>query len=254
MLKQRLLFIAICIMALPTFAFGDLVGHWKFDETSGLTASDSSATNNAGTLTNMAGTEWTGGMVNGALAFDGVDDEVRISDNAAYSFGDYLTLAAWVKMPTAATGGDVGVISKFAGGDLEFNFRINSTGYINFWGSQLGSSIIGAGITSAAALVDNTWTHVAGVYNDGAMTVYIDGAQSGGLLPGSALPLWDGSSDISIGAYSAGGANFPGTIDDVRIYNTALTEEEIAAIVPEPTTLALLGLGGLLMGRKRRGR
>ena len=78
-------------------AESSLVGHWKLDETSGTTAADSSDMGNHGTLTNMAGNEWTAGQVGGALEFSGTIDYVEIANDATLQPTGELTLAAWIK-------------------------------------------------------------------------------------------------------------------------------------------------------------
>ena len=79
-----------------------LFGMWKLDETSGLTAADSSGNGNDGTLNNMTGNEWTTGPVEGALAFDGNNDFIDgIGDCPTGNF----TVSAWVK-DTGSTGDD----------------------------------------------------------------------------------------------------------------------------------------------------
>src|SRR3989338_11448150 len=70
-----------------------MVGHWKFDETSGTTATDSSGNNNTGTLTNSP--TWTTGKIGGALSLDGMDDYTDIGTMDVSGSG--ITIAAWVK-------------------------------------------------------------------------------------------------------------------------------------------------------------
>ena len=67
-----------------------LRGHWKLDEAAGTTAADSSGNGNHGTLTNMAGTEWTTGQVDGALEFDGNNDYITGIGNCPT--GDFTVL------------------------------------------------------------------------------------------------------------------------------------------------------------------
>ena len=76
-------------------AHAGLVLHYKFDETSGTTAADSSGNGNTGTLTNMAGTEWTAGKVGGALDFDGSNDYVDLGNGLADNMGD-VTFSSWI--------------------------------------------------------------------------------------------------------------------------------------------------------------
>ena len=75
------------VASCPADPTNGLIGHWKLDESAGTTAADSSGNGNDGTLTNMdPATDWfpTGGQVNGALDFDGVDDRVNAGDIAPW--------------------------------------------------------------------------------------------------------------------------------------------------------------------------
>ena len=109
--------------------------------------------------------------------------------------------------------------------------------------------------TSADSFPHQEWHHAAGTYDGSTVKIYSDGylvdsiATTGPIGKGSNPLIFGGMSDGS-GGMTAG---FEGWLDDVRIYDRALTAEEIREIVifPEPGTIALLGLGGLLL-RKRK--
>src|SRR5438128_9156769 len=74
-----------------------LVGYWKFDESTGTTAIDSSGLGNNGTLTN--GPTWTAGKVNGALSFDGTNDYVELPNEASFNFTNNFAVSVWMKTP-----------------------------------------------------------------------------------------------------------------------------------------------------------
>ncbi|MDP3947882.1 MAG: hypothetical protein Q8Q41_04315, partial [bacterium] len=82
-----------------------LIAHWKFDESSGTGASDSSGNGNNGTLTN--GPTWATGKINGALSFDGVNDYVIVASSAT-SMDDMpaITVSAWIKPSSNGENGD----------------------------------------------------------------------------------------------------------------------------------------------------
>src|SRR3989338_2173060 len=117
-LKRTFLSLFSCCFALFVFSFAltahaqditsGLIGHWKFDETSGTSASDSSGNNNTGTLTNSP--TWTTGKINSALSFDGTDDYVNIGNMNVSGSG--ITIAAWVKADSFSSAIDTRFISK----------------------------------------------------------------------------------------------------------------------------------------------
>ena len=151
----------------------ELIAHYKFDETSGTTAADSSGNGNIGALTNMAGTEWTTGKVGGALNFDGTNDYVNLGTSLANNLGD-VTFSAWIYREGSNT--EYGVI--FAKGKilafavrndlnkLHFNF-----GSASSWGSNWTES--------GSTIPMNQWVHVAGTRSGSTVKVYIDGVLEG---------------------------------------------------------------------------
>ena len=125
-----------------------------------------------------------------------------------------------------------------------------------------GAAVNGNIFSSGVDLLDGEWHHVAVTAVDDWIVLYVDGKRVGS-GEASFLGGFTGLNSISIGrnkdstAGSGGQWFFDGLIDDVRVYDTALTHDEIIglAAVPEPAGLALLmaGMVGLLC-RRRRGR
>jgi len=195
-----------------------LVGYWKFDDENGIVAVDSSGTGNNGTLIN--GPAWTTGKVGGALSFDGVDDYVDASDTNLPIGNSSATLSAWIK--TTQTGeiyylgwGTRSYFSEIVLGMLNNNLTVES-----FGGSDEGNAVIN----------DGNWHHVVGVWNGGSDVVeYVDGVEQ-------TLTSWLGSINIissghlNIGRLINSGYYFNGAIDEVRVYNRALSAAEVSAI------------------------
>src|SRR4030042_3939976 len=104
-----------------------LVGYWNFNETGGITAIDSSDSNNTGTLVN--GPTWTTGKINNALSFDGVDDYVNVDDIPFRLVNG--TIAAWFKFNSASV--YEALISKSAAGyHDDFALSFDSNKKLNF--------------------------------------------------------------------------------------------------------------------------
>ena len=193
------------------------ISHWKFDEGSGSTAYDSAGSND-GTLVNSP--VWTSGKINDALSFDGVDDFVatanNIFTNAQLASG--ATLSAWFKTDSTA-------YSYIADDEGYLALGINHFAHPN---KLLGTADGGKHIYySSSDVNDNLWHHAAIAWNGtNTAILYLDGV---GVSSGASGPPTPDSKDkpFTIGVHSSISAYFDGTIDDVRIYNRALSAEEI---------------------------
>ncbi|HET8755685.1 MAG TPA: LamG-like jellyroll fold domain-containing protein [Solirubrobacteraceae bacterium] len=195
-----------------------LVGAWSFDEASGATAGDASGTGNDGTVSGAARTT---GRYGGALSFDGVNDWVSINDANSLDLTNRMTLEAWVR-PTGL-GDWRTVVIKERPGQLAYALYASTdnnrpSGHV-FTTADIATR-------SSSVLPANTWSHLAFTYDGAATRLYVNGTQvATGTLTGSALTS---SSPLRIGGNSVWGEWFSGAIDEVRIYNRALTATEIA--------------------------
>ncbi|MCD6394235.1 MAG: LamG domain-containing protein, partial [Planctomycetes bacterium] len=205
-------------------------GYWRFDETAGSLAPDVAPHALHGTLTNMDDTDWVLSKAgNGnALEFDGVNDYVEITGFSGVLGGQSRTVCAWIRTNTP---GGVIIAWGYAAAGNRWTMTVDSVGHL-----LLG--VGGGAIVGSTPVSDGDWHHVAIVLeNDGSPNInevklYVDG------LPDA--PSWNGSDrdintqaegDVTIGQY-LGASFFEGTIDEVRIYDRALTAEEIAALAP----------------------
>ncbi len=218
-----------------------LVSHWTFDETT----EDSQASGNDGVFINGGieadpiYVEGFDGNPVGAILFDGIGEIVHVTqnENLPISAHGAYTVALWVNGPPPGNGvgRDLRVFSE--GSDLTnqplLNIGTNSrsdTGevdiYIRGTGGDNGHPL------SQRVAFDETWHHIAFVDDNGVAKVYIDGI----------LDATDFTYDIGnriLNTTSIGGIRraadshwFPGAIDDVRVYNYALSQEEVEALIP----------------------
>jgi hypothetical protein len=185
--------------------------HWKFDETSGTTANDSSGFNHAGTV---YGAVWTAdGKMNGALDFDGIDDYVQTPPVLDPS-GQYFSATAWVKLEQAS--GTVQLILQQDGTNGRHWLYRSASG-------KLGTYLKGSALESAGTIPVGTWTFAAVTYDTSTLRLYLNGT----LAAQTTATLTSSTGDMLIGR-SKTGQYWNGKIDNVRIYNRALTADEIA--------------------------
>jgi len=203
-----------------------LVAAYNFNEGSGTTVTDASGHNNTGTLSRAKWT--TAGKFGGALVFNGTSAKVTIPDAPSLRLTTDMTLEAWVK-PSKVTSAWRDVLYK--GND---NYLLEATAP-NGGGVPAGGGTFGANFVATygtAPLAVNTWMHLALTYDGATLRLYVNGvqvasqAQTGNLMT-SANPL-------QIGGDSLFGQYFQGTIDEVRIYNQALSPSEIQADMGTP--------------------
>ena len=203
----------------------------------GTTASDASGNGRTGTLVN--GPAWTAGRVNGGLTFNGTNQYESAAHASALNAYP-LTVAVWVK--TAATTGVRGIVNKYvAGSSNGWNLFLNN-GNICAWYLRSNSRYVydGGGCTlSTAGYADNTWHHVVYVVDAAGGRLYVDGQQR-------ASRAWKGTAGaptttqgVRVASLSWGVRRrryLSGGIDDVRIYNRALSAAEIAALHAQRST------------------
>jgi RHS repeat-associated protein len=199
-----------------------LVGAWGFDEGSGSTVDDRSEAGNDGSV---SGAAWSSsGKFGGALSFDGTNDRVVVPDSASLDLDDEMTLEAWVK-PTSV-GGDFQTVALKEWGDyLVYGLEADDAG--KPWGAAYmhdADSLVSAG--GPSALAANTWAHLAVSYDGSQIKVYVNGSEVAS-EPASG-PIETSGGDLSIGGTAAFADQwFDGLIDEVRVYNRALTTGEI---------------------------
>jgi hypothetical protein len=207
------------------------MGYWRFDEGTASTATDSAAAGygNHGTL--QGNTSWTSDVPPTdfanpyALSFDGSGDYVEVPHNNSLNPVKELTLAAWVKL--ANPGDDqkiVGMGTTSAGYTLGVD---GSNLYPYFWDSTGAAYSFHAGSISA-----NTWTHLAVTWQTGGQMIGYIGGTEVTRITASTKPIGSTTMPLRIGVapWDPGQFAVNGLIDEVRVYNRALSPAEIQAL------------------------
>ncbi|MCP4246331.1 MAG: LamG domain-containing protein [bacterium] len=205
-----------------------LVGHWKLDETSGTTAPDASGNNNHATLYGMdPASDWVTGAINGALDFDGSNDYVQVPHSPELNGSSELTYAAWVYPRNWSGLRQVFAKSVHGGGSGRAQMGIFSES-----GQLTGRAETNGGRMNALTALPtlNTWSHIALVFDSVSLRLYVNGIE-GGALTFSTRTL-NQTTDVLNVSKRVGTAQyfFDGLIDDIRIYDRALSAEDVAAI------------------------
>jgi hypothetical protein len=209
------------------------VGWWKLDEDSGTTARDSSGNDNDGNFM-AGGGNWVDGNIGNGIEFTGAPGRVEAGvGSAAMDIVGPLTIETWVKPDVLPPdrGAHQNVVGKGSDSDNFWNIGIDSwdgdtKGF--YFSVRVDGNWLLARANATASNHVGRWAFVAGVYDRHNLTVYVDGVAGGpqayaGLLPASS------SDPLSIGYPSFAGLAAPNAvIDDVRIYNYARTQEQIA--------------------------
>jgi len=204
-----------------------LAGYWNFDEGSGATSTDGSDYGNDGTLT--SGPAWTagapavgGGWQGTALEFDGVDDYVDAGNDASL-YSDDGTWELWLKTSDTEWGG-------FISTDPVGNTKGDSTLILNNVDKKLRFWIYNGAsepsISSNNAINDGLWHHVAITFGSGGIKMYVDGVLQTD-TDADTTGTTGAAQNIVIGAYRPTANFLSGLIDEVRIYNRALSAEEV---------------------------
>ncbi|OGZ04884.1 MAG: hypothetical protein A2845_00070 [Candidatus Lloydbacteria bacterium RIFCSPHIGHO2_01_FULL_49_22] len=220
-----------------------LVGEWTFDgKDMTPNVRDVSGQGNHGGLQNQNPTTTTIGKIGQGLSFDGVDDYVSVANNASLNIGTSdVTFSAWIK--PANTTAIRGIIIKrnTASPYQQYDF---TTGYVNSSGSFVASKKIGCFLYSGGLLnttnaqsayttndvADGNWHFVQCVRQNGSsLMMYVDGVSVPVtyVFNGTTNVNPDSTAPVYIGALAASSSFFDGPIDDVRIYNRALSADEI---------------------------
>jgi len=196
-----------------------LVAWYPFDDRSGSLLYDRSGKRNHGTID---GATWVAGRRGSALSFDGVNDYVGVPDSSSLDIVNYVTMAAWIK-PSFAGDGYPYVASK---GDDMYTLYLNKATKKAMFGFRRASDNAWGQVIGATPLTAGTWNHIVGLYDGTDMKIYVNGVlDETASRPGETIKT--DNLNFYIGTLKGTSQPFDGIIDEVRIYNRALTAAEI---------------------------
>ncbi len=222
------------------------IAHWKFDETSGTTAYDSTITASNGTLVNMESSDWVDGKLGNAIQFDGTDEFISAGDVLDETFaGSSFSIELWIN-PTDLTSDQV-LVAKHSDANLsedqrQWNLKIiNNRIRFGYVGSLDGVSYR-VFETPSNSISSSNWYHIALAYDtsvsaDNRPAIYINGKKqqltinsSAGTpisIPGGLAPLSFGAAVNTTETSSV--YNYNGKLDHIKIYSYVRTNEEVVS-------------------------
>jgi outer membrane protein assembly factor BamB len=212
-------------VAQPAMAATGLVAAYGFDEGTGTTVTDASGNGNTGTITNAT---WAAtGKFGKALQFNGTSARVNIPNAASLQLTTGMTLEAWVN-PSSVTSKWRDVIYK---GNDNYYLEATSTN-----ASKPDAGMIAGGsyadAVGTSALAANTWSYLTETYDGSTLKLYVNGTQVASVAHTGAIAT--STNALQIGGDTIYSQYFAGLIDEVRVYNVALTAAQIQSDMTTP--------------------
>ena len=194
-----------------------LVGAWiPSISGSGLLLPDLSGRGNHGTLTNMDASDWVSSEYGRALDFDGSNDYVSIPDSNQLDVTGPVSLAIWVRGTSTAN-----KVLTEKGNNKTLVLQPNGANDFYYLDGFAGPAIV-PGLNTL--IFNGSWHNITATFNGATRSLYVDGA----LRHTSAMSTPSANADeFVIGARSGSSVAWQGQVDDVRVYNRALSESEI---------------------------
>jgi len=191
------------------------VSYWKFDEGSGLVASDSVGSNDGGIINATWGAR--------GLDFNGTNARVEVPDNPSLNPTDEITLSAWVKWEIVPSTGNgwATIINKNVDSQYRLQHKHDNTAFEFAIRTPSG----GKWVDSATIPIINTWYHVVGTYDGSTLKIYVNGVLENSNSHSGVINT--STTNLSIGSRSIGDRHFNGSIEKVSIYDKALSEQEV---------------------------
>ncbi len=206
-----------------------LVSYWRLGESSGTTANDSKGSNNltyAGGFT-LSQPSLIAGDRDSSVKFNGSTGWAHVASSTGINGDTSVSMECWVSIPSNPTG-QVKFIFSVNANDVWIGIETTGKVSTNYYLVSSGN----VKISSTNAISTGVAHHLVSTFNTtgGVLTLYVDGAQVNQITNAHAIH-WEASANISIGSETGGTTSYMlnGTVDEVAIYNTALSQAQVTS-------------------------
>ncbi|MCF7975492.1 MAG: discoidin domain-containing protein [Phycisphaerae bacterium] len=222
MLRKLICLCLFLCLVTPGMTRADLVAHWSLDDGSGDVAVDNTGNGHDGAL--IDGPEWTEGLYGGALRFGGSPAKVDVPYSPDLNPEEF-TASVWANVDPSGSDYRSPITSRDDAPQRGYIIYVEPSNTWSFWTGPGWDNLAGP------AVVMGEWTHVAATYVNEAKKLYVNGEL---VAEGTAAMELNTQRPLRIGAGQTDGPGnyfFVGLIDDVAVFNHALTQEEIQEVM-----------------------
>jgi Concanavalin A-like lectin/glucanases superfamily len=215
--------------------YNPLAGYWKLDEHSGASSfADASGDGNTGTCGVACPMMGVAGKVGTAARFNGTNSQIKIPDSPSLELNQF-TIALWV-YPTQVMSDYQVLVAKADSTGANRNYAVhivpNSLQVrYSVWAGDCATKF---GANSTGQLVFNAWNHVAFTYDGAVEKLYINGVLDSSIAAVTASLCNVGSEPVNIGMGGPAFQPFKGMLDDIQIYNQALSTASVSNLYNSP--------------------
>ena len=201
-----------------------MLAYWKLNESSGSTAADVTGNGHDGTLVNMNDSDWVLGKYANALDFDGSNDYVAVAQDPNLET-TRVSVAVWANIDRFTNWDGIVEYCQDNSSDESGWYFCTYNGHVE-WNVSVNGSLC----SLLCYPPTSTWTHLVGTYDGQHVRLYMNGAEVGSGVAAAGSIDWTFTPlELNIGRYYDDNEDVPfdGRIDDVRIYNYALSDQKV---------------------------
>ncbi len=230
---KYLFIVLLLVLTSSTYATADLleglVLYMPLDEGKGGRTEDFSENGFTGELN--GGAKWVDGKFGKALQFGASSDFVAVEDDAAFHIEDEITQAAWINLDRLPSAHAIVFGTRMGGGGrhIGFGYGMNPANGIKVWTNGGGGGFLDIN-DNKTGLDTGKWYYLAYTHttdNKGLVEIYVDGEVTHSQDSNNPVAPAAATSRIQIGTWS--GEAWPGMVDEVRLWNRALSADEVKA-------------------------